>query len=242
LAELVPSEDVQFTLDRDRLSGIKQSRASAAAEYFQANADRWAEVRSLHVPEGEVERALLELAGDRVIDHLLDLGTGTGRMLEIFASRIGHGLGIDLSHGMLVVARARLAERGLRNCQVRHGDICNLALPNASFDLVLLHQVLCYAEAPHAVLLEAARLLRLDGRLIVADFAAHELDYLRRQHRHRWLGFPELKMERWLAAAGLRPAVTRHLAGDLLTLSIWLAEPAGRAPLLRPLATERELT
>jgi len=238
LVDLMPAEDVQAALDRHRLAAIKQARAQAAAEYFRANANRWAEIRSLYVPEAEVERAMLDLVGDKPIEQLLDIGTGTGRMLEIFASRVRHGLGIDLSHDMLRVARSRLTDRGLRNCQVRHGDMYNLALPNACCDLVLLHQVLRYAEEPRWALAEAARLLRPGGRLLAVDFSPHELDYLRGEHRHRWLGFAAADMERWLAAVGLRPAVTRHLAGDPLTVSIWLAGRGVQPPPTRPAAVE----
>lgn len=224
LVEMIPDTDAKLGLDRARLQAIRQARAHQAAEYFRANADRWAEMRSLHVPESEVERALLTLAGDRAIGDFLDVGTGTGRMLEIFASRVSHGLGIDLSHDMLRVARARLEELGIRNCQVRHGDMYNLALPSASFDFVVLHQVLHYADEPRAALAEAARLLRPGGRFAAVDFAPHELEYLRAEHRHRWLGFDAAEVVRWLAAAGLRPVPTRQLAGDPLTVLIWSAE------------------
>jgi ubiquinone/menaquinone biosynthesis C-methylase UbiE len=161
--------------------------------------------------------------GERSPGNLLDIGTGTGRILQLFAPRIGFGLGIDLSREMLSVARANLDRTSLRNCQVRLGDMYHLPLPDGSFDAATMHNVLHFADDPGAALAEAARVLRPGGRLVVVDFARHELEFLRHEHAHRRLGFTDAEMHGWFASAGLIAEPPVRLAGDALTVVVWPA-------------------
>jgi len=223
LVDLVPDRDDGLARDLSRLEAIKKTRAEAAAEYFRANADRWDEIRSLYVSEQEVEGALQEVIGKEPIGDFLDIGTGTGRILEVFAPLISRGTGIDLSHEMLQVARVKLEQAGYRHCQVRHGDMYNLQLPANEFDVVVLHQVLHYAEEPGSVISEAAQTLRTNGRLLVVDFATHDQEFLRTEHQHRWLGFQPEQVAGWCAAADMRALDPIALAGSSLTVLIWLA-------------------
>src|ERR1700719_1785311 len=204
--------DPTIALDLQRLGAIKRQRADLASAYFRENADQWHRIRSLYIDEREVEAALVE-----------DIGTGTGRMLEILAPRVEHALGIDQSREMLSIARVNLARAGLENGSVRLGDMYQLAVPDASFDAVVIHQVLHYADRPAAVIAEAARVLRPNGVLVLVDFAPHALEFLRDEHAHRRLGFSDSEVAEWCRAAGLDPASPRHLAGDPLTVVIWPA-------------------
>jgi ArsR family transcriptional regulator len=228
LVDLVPADDATLARDLERLDAVKQARAEAAASYFSANAARWSEIRSLYVPESDVERALLETMGDREIDDFLDVGTGTGRMLELFAPLTRHGIGIDLNRDMLSIARARLERAQLRHCQVRQGDMYHLPFGAASMDLVMFHLVLHYAEDPAAAIAEAARVLRPGGRLAVVDFLPHDLEYLREQHAHRRLGFADAEVAGWFKTAGLAAGPARLLTGTPLSIGIWTAEQSTR--------------
>lgn len=226
LISLLPEDDPTLALDRQRLQRVKKARAESAARYFNEIAPRWNEIRSLRVPESEVERVLLAILSDRDIADLLDVGTGTGRILELMGPRVARAVGIDRSHEMLAVARAQLERGGMHHCQVRYGDMYQLPFPSQAFDAVTINQVLHYADQPTGALLEAARVLRPGGILIVADLAPHDLEYLRKSHAHRRLGFEEEEVKQWIEASGLCPDRVVHLPGDPLTVSIWTATRA----------------
>ncbi len=221
--EFVPSDDPALALDLARLESVRKTRAEAAATYFRANAAQWDKIRSLHIDDREVERALLALVPKTGIRDLLDIGTGTGRMLRILAKRVERAVGIDLSREMLTSARANLERADIRNCLVRRADMYRLPFADASFDAAVVHQVLHYAEEPGKVLAETARVLRAGGWLFVIDFAPHELEALRTDHAHRRLGFAAEEVSNWLRTAGLSPDAVTHLPGDPLTVSIWPA-------------------
>ena len=227
LCRMLPAEDPDLALDRQRLAAVRAARQDQAAQYFASHAGSWDEVRSLYVDEAKVEAALLGVFGEQPPRNLLDIGTGTGRILQLFAPRIGFGLGLDLSREMLSVARANLDRTSLRNCQVRHGDMYHVPLPDGSFDAATMHNVLHFADDPSAALAEAARVLRPGGRLVVIDFGRHELEFLRREHAHRRLGFTDTEMHGWFTAAGLMPEPPVRLVGDPLTVVIWTARRAG---------------
>jgi SAM-dependent methyltransferase len=224
LVELVPGTDPTVLRDRARLTEIERDRERGAATYFASNAHQWAAIRSLHVPEQEVEAALMSFinAAGGATD-LLDIGTGTGRMLEIFGPKVEHAVGLDLSRDMLAIARVNLERAQLHNCTVRHGDMYALPFAVPSFDLVVLHQVLHFAERPTDVVNEAARVLRPGGRLVIVDFAPHELEILRERHAHRRLGFTDDEVHGWVVETGLETASVVHLPGNPLTVAIWSA-------------------
>jgi ubiquinone/menaquinone biosynthesis C-methylase UbiE len=227
LLDLVDPSDAVLTRDRERLQQVRAQRASAAQSYFRKQAKHWDELRKLHISESAVETAIREaLAGVR-IENLLDLGTGTGRMLELFGPEIDRGVGIDLNPEMLGIARANLERAGLKHCTVRKGDIFNLSMERDHFDVVIVHQVLHFLEDGGRAIREAARVLRPGGRLLVIDFAPHELEFLREQHAHRRLGFSEEAVAQWMKAAGLEMVLHRtlspeHKAKDALHVSLWL--------------------
>lgn len=228
LAALVDPTDAILASDRDRLAAVRAKRSSEAQAFFSRHAADWDRLRALHVPEERVERAVREALAGGALRSLLDLGTGTGRMLELFAPDIDRGMGVDLSPDMLGVARANLERAGVRNCLLRQSDIYAVPAPRDAFDAVIVHQVLHYLDDGGRALKEAARVLAPGGRLLVVDFAPHGLEFLRDAHAHRHLGFARDMVEGWLADAGLDLVTFRTLApdgavGDGLTVSLWLA-------------------
>lgn len=222
--------DAQLVRDAERLSAVFAERAAVASDYFARNAARWDEIRSLYVSEAAVEAAILEAAGTGPYRRLVDLGSGTGRMLTLLGPRAQTALGLDLSQQMLNIARNHVTEAGLTVCELRHGDIFGTRLPDGEADLVVVHQVLHYLADPAAAVKEAARITAPGGRLIIVDFAPHKLEFLREQHQHRRLGFSDAEIRRWLSDGGMGEVQARMLkpARDGgLTVKIWTAERAG---------------
>jgi len=228
--DLIPDDDETLGLDLGRLEAVKAGRAERAAAYFRLNAARWDEIRKYYVDETEIERAMMALLPAENIGELLDIGTGTGRMLEVYGAAATRAVGIDTSRDMLAIARANLDRAGLRNCQVRLGDMYQLPAPNESFDTVTVHQVLHYADAPGEVIAEAARVLRPGGRLMIVDFAPHREERLRTEHEHRRLGFSDKELANWLNRANLVPGTATHLRGAPLTVCVWPARRPANDP------------
>ncbi len=230
IARLDPN-DPAVARDRERLAAVRAARAAAAQNYFRRHAAEWDRIRKLHVADAAVEAAIRAALGDKPIRTLLDLGTGTGRMLELFGRDIERGLGLDLSLDMLAIARDRLERAGFRHCSVRQGDLYDLPLGNDTFDVVILHQVLHFLDDGARAIKEAARVLRPGGRLLVVDFALHEQEFLREQFAHRRLGFAPETVTQWMTASGLEPVMHRSLAPEpgsdgKIAVSLWLARDA----------------
>lgn len=221
-----------FASDAARTESIRADRAEAATRHFAAIAEVWDQIRSLHVAESEVERAIDRALGRRPLGRLVDVGTGTGRMIELFAPRSSEAIGIDRSSEMLRLARVKLEAAGIHS-SLRQGDMYALPLPDEAADNIIIHQVLHYAHSPAAAIAEAARVLAAGGTLLVVDFAAHDREELRDRDAHIRLGFEDEVMAGWFAAAGLTVDQVQHLKGGELTVTLWrgtkAAQPQRRA-------------
>ena len=242
----VDHADPILVRDRRRNDSLREERERAAQAYFQAHAGEWDRIRALHVAEANVEAAIAEVMGTGPFGLFVDLGTGTGRMLELFRERYRRGLGIDLSPAMLAYARAKCDGAQLRHAQVRQGDIYDLPLPDQAADAAVMHQVLHFLSDPQRAVREAARVLAPGGRLLIVDFAPHELEFLREQFAHERLGFAGTLVEQWLADSGLAVMERRDLApgGDgeaKLTVSVWLASRSPDAGVAASRSGERNL-
>src|SRR5256885_7337051 len=215
-----------FAADTARTETIRAERAEAANRYFAGHAEVWDQIRSLHVAESEVERAIDRALGRRPLGRLVDIGTGTGRMIELFGPRSSLAVGIDRSSEMLRLARVKLEAAGIAS-SLRQGDMYALPLADHSADSIIIHQVLHYAHSPAAAIAEAARVLTPGGTLLVVDFAAHGRDELRATDAHIRLGFEDDVMAGWFGSAGLSVDHVEHLKGGELTVTLWRGAKAG---------------
>jgi ArsR family transcriptional regulator len=229
LLDRLDRSDPRLLDDSSRLEAVRSQRAQMAQSFFARLAPEWDRIRSLHAPEASVEAAVMEALGPKPIRNLADLGTGTGRMLQLLAPKVSRAVGLDASHAMLSVARANLEKAGLSRIELRQGDIYAPPFPRNSFDLVIVHQVLHYLDDPARAIREAGRLLAPGGRVLVVDFAPHSLEFLREAQAHRRLGFAQEQVAGWFDEAGLDCTLTRELAppkksAEHLTVSLWLGQ------------------
>lgn len=224
----LPENDAELAGDRRRAARVLAERARAASDEFRRQGVEWDETGALGLPAAALEQAVVEALPPGDLGRLLDIGTGTGRLLEHLAPRVSLGLGIDASPAMLALARARLARKGLDHCRVRRADMYRLPLGDGGFDLVVMQMVLHYAEDPAAALGEAARMLSAGGRLVIIDLAAHRRRDLVARFAHRWPGFTDAAITDWTRIAGLRLEEGRELA-LALSVRLWMARPLAPA-------------
>jgi len=213
-------EDHWAVADAARLNAVRADRTAAAERYFAGHADQWDAIRSLHVAESAVETRMRSLLGNS-IGRLVDIGTGTGRMIELFGAQADYAMGIDRSPEMLRLARAKLVD-AVTPVEFRQADVGALPLDDATADTVVMHQVLHYIPAPEGALREAARIVAPGGRLLIVDFASHDREELRTQDAHARLGFSDAQIGGWFADAGLALIQTDELTGGELTVKLWL--------------------
>jgi ubiquinone/menaquinone biosynthesis C-methylase UbiE/DNA-binding HxlR family transcriptional regulator len=228
LVKLIDPDDEIFSADICALEQVRQARRAQADTYFSQIAEKWDRLRNLHVPDVAVEAGIVEALGDKKVGHLIDLGTGTGRMLELLASHYQSATGIDSNREMIAIARAKLAGAAISHAHVQLGDIGSLEQGVALADLIVLHQVLHYFDDPGQVLAQAADFLTPGGRILIVDFAPHDLEFLRTEQAHRRLGLPEDQMAGWAEAAGMQIVQYRKFsqAGSIhaLTVCLWVLE------------------
>ncbi|QQR34506.1 metalloregulator ArsR/SmtB family transcription factor [Devosia oryziradicis] len=225
LIERIDDGDPERRRDIERQAAVRASQQARATEYFAKVAGSWDLLRTLHVPEEAVEAAVIAALDGRRVETLIDLGTGTGRMLEVLAGAYKRGIGIDSSREMLAVARSRLATSGIAHAQVRLGDIGDVDLAAGPADVIVIHQVLHYFDDPGRMLAQARRLLKPGGEMIIVDFAPHDLEFLRSEHAHRRLGLSQSQMSGWAATAGLTVSAVREFPSQSkergLTVCLW---------------------
>lgn len=220
--EASDGQDHWVIADAARLAAVRADRAAAAQAYFAEHAEQWDAIRSLQVAECEVEAAMKTVLEPHSLGRFIDIGTGTGRMIELFGKSAEHSIGIDRSPEMLRLARAKLSEQSGISFELQQGDVSRLSLPTGSADTIILHQVLHFLPAPEVAILEAGRLLKAGGRLLVVDFAPHDRENLRLEDAHTRLGFGDDQINAWYSAAGLQCSQIETLAGGELTVKLWL--------------------
>ncbi len=233
LIHLIDYQDPALVKDKAKLEAIKQLNAQSAADYFKEQAGDWDQIRQLVGSDEAIEQAMLSAANSTSISSMVDLGTGTGRILEIFAPRVDKGIGYDTSPAMLKVARAKLEQSNISHCQVRQSDIRDLPTDSASVDLVTVHQVLHYLDNPIAVIQESQRILKPGGQLLIVDFAKHQHEFLRTEHAHRRLGFSQSEVQFWCDSSTFelskQQTLTQNSKRQGLDVMMWALRKTGMA-------------
>ena len=226
LLGVLDPDDPVLLRDAERLDAIRAAREEAAAQYFERNAADWERVRALHLPEADIDSAVLAAAGAGPFELMVDVGVGQGRMIQLFADRVGRAEGFDTSRQMLAIARASLDDLKAK-AGVRFGDAYAPPIGAGEADLVTIHQVLHFLSDPGRAIAEAARMLKRGGRLVIVDFAPHNLEFLREEHAHRRLGFPDREIAEWCEAGGIaKPEITTLAPAKeaALTVKIWAGD------------------
>lgn len=222
-----------FQRDLLKLDEVRAARTQMAAEYFAVHAKEWDSLRSLHVADSEVEDAISSILRSAPLGSVLDIGTGTGRMMELFAADSSHFVALDNSSDMLRLARAKLGNMNSASAakvDIRMGDFNKLPFEADTFDTILFHQVLHYAQDPERVIAEAVRVLAPSGRLMIVDFAAHEREELRTVHAHARLGFADELISNAFHDNGVRLVHQRVLDGGALVVKMWVGQKQDLAP------------
>ncbi|HVY18004.1 MAG TPA: metalloregulator ArsR/SmtB family transcription factor [Rhodopila sp.] len=226
LVARLPADDPVLEADRRQAARVLAERARVASESFRRQGADWDEMRALDLPAQAVEDALLALIPEDSQARLLDIGTGTGRVLELLAPRVRQALGVDASKAMLALARARLSGPGFAHVAVRQADMYRLPLADRSFDAVVLQMVLHHAEDPGGAVREAARVLAPGGRLLIIDLLEHDRSDLTAKLAHRWPGFSDAAIGRMADAAGVTMGAPVSVEAEL-PIRIWeAARPA----------------
>lgn len=228
-------ENHWIVADTARLAAVHADRAESAERYFAAHAAQWDAIRSLHVAESEVEAAMAEALKEAPVGRLVDVGTGTGRMIELFGRAAKSAIGIDRSPEMLRLARGKLSNLDVGMLELRQGDLAALPIPDHAADTVILHQVLHFIPAPDQAISELSRILSPSGQLLIVDFAPHQREELRDRDAHARLGFSDEQVAGWLSAAGLECDLVKNLEGGTLTVKLWRARRRAE-PLLKVVA------
>lgn len=210
----LPGEEPALIADRRRLEDVRRNRAQSAEDFFADVANDRGQLGDEYLPRQDIEAKMRELAGSGPFDHMVDLGTGTGRILQVFTDRISRGSGIDNNLDMLKVARHNLSEMGGTHMSVRQGDLQASPLPSGVADLVTLHQVLHFLDDPQQAINEASRLMVRGGLLMIADFAPHKHEDFRARYSHRRLGFTDEEIFGWMRTAHITPRDAHKIETD----------------------------
>lgn len=234
-----PDLGEQSRRDVARLEAIRAQRDERAAHYFAEQASNWDSLRSLYIPEAEIESQLQSLLGGTPLGRLLDIGTGTGRMVELFADSSERCTALDKSPEMLRLARAKLHNWPPERVELVQGDFNSLPFESASYDTVILHQVLHFAQNPGQVVGEAGRVTAADGRIAIVDFLPHAHEELRERDAHARLGFSDDQIASYLAGGGFALEARCTLPGQSLTVQIWLGRRK-TTPAARPAQEKRK--
>lgn len=217
LFDVIPAKDKQLQIDGERLSQVKEIRKKLSLDYIEEEAPEWFHLHGLHGNEQAFSNAVIELMQQKPVGTLLDVATGTGRMLSILGPLCDRGIGIDLSQKMTSVARSAIQQAELSHCTIRQDDMYQMRFADNSFDTVTIDQVLYFAERPEAVITESARVLAEGGRMLIVAFSSTVKTQLKE------LGYSTSSIKTWCKNAGLGNLKQHKLKGQKADIILLLA-------------------
>tara|TARA_Y100000590_G_scaffold470770_1_gene669895 strand:- start:22065 stop:23030 length:966 start_codon:yes stop_codon:yes gene_type:complete len=183
-----------YTRDQKKLSLLIKNRAREANYYFNRIESEDASIGEYNISDNIIDQKIISIIEKNIklpLSDIIDLGTGSGKILSLLSGSYLHGIGIDNNPNMLKMARSRFKQQGIQNCDLTFGDITDLSLKENNADLVVLHQVMHYFDDPNILISQAARLLMRDKYILVVDFDSHSNESLRKRFSHRRLGFSD---------------------------------------------------
>jgi ArsR family transcriptional regulator len=139
----------------------------------------------------------------RIVPPLVaaDLGAGEGLLSELLARRCKKVIAVDNSEKIIEFGAAKAKKNGLKNLEFRLGDLEHPPIQPETVDLVILSQALHHAENPANAIVQAHRILKAGGQIMILDLLRHNFERAHELYGDRWLGFEESDLHKWLDAA-----------------------------------------
>lgn len=214
--------------DQASLAKVMEDRRQRSQEFFDRHARQWDDLVRTLLPVPVYQAQLIGQIPPGT--SLLEVGVGTGALLSELAGRATTVIGVDHSPAMLEEARRRLADKGLKNIELRLGEMTHLPLPDESVDCVVANMVLHHAAEPGTVINEFRRVLAPGGLIVMADLARHDRESARDQLADQWLGFERDELLAWLLSAGFGDIVAERIAGAAGEEDVLLIRGTKRQP------------
>ena len=169
-------------------------------DYFDQVADRWDNLQASFYSEKVRDRALAT-AAVRAGNIAADIGCGSGFITEGLIRARLHVIAVDQSKAMLAEMNRKFA--GMAEVDYRCGEAEGLPIADGSVDYVFANMYLHHVKRPPIAIKEMARILKPSGTLVITDLDSHASEFLRDEHRDRWLGFDRGDIRGWFTEAGL---------------------------------------
>lgn len=182
--------------DSGRIQEILGERREKARTFFEAVADEWSTLRNNAFDSPEFVEKVTDLIPTDA--NLLDLGCGSGALLEKVLPRHGTSIGVDFSQAMLDAARKNLGRHG-EDVELRLGKLEHLPIGDETIDVAVGYMVFHHIPEPAQALKDAYRVLKPGGTLIVVDLTPHSNEKMRDQFADLWLGFKPEKFSHWVS-------------------------------------------
>ena len=196
-----------FLRDRIEAEKLLTLRREQSHRFFEAVAGQWKEMREeAHGNVSSMETLIENIPPGQSV---LDLGCGSGALLEMLLPRPGETIGVDYSQKMLEEAKHNLRDRSDR-LDLRLGYLEHLPLGDTSVDVAIAYMVLHHVPNPEDAIQDAFRVLKPEGVLHIVDLRKHDNEYMRERFADLWLGFDPKVVQEWATKSGFKLIEEKH--------------------------------